>query len=88
MINNFELNSYSNIMEEEAHRLCERIRELTKDLDTKIEKIKETNPNFSSENIKIEIKEKKVLIRPPAGKKVTKWDNTIIDWKSSLRRPW
>ena len=75
-------------MEEEAHRLCERIRELTKDLDTKIEKIKETNPNFSSENIKIEIKEKKVLIRPPAGKASTKWDNTIIDWKSSLRRPW
>tara|TARA_B100000073_G_scaffold322528_1_gene303894 strand:+ start:415 stop:681 length:267 start_codon:yes stop_codon:yes gene_type:complete len=88
MIKNFELNSCSNIMEEEAHRLCERIRELTKDLDTKIEKIKETNPNFSTENIKIEIKEKKYFNRPPAGKKVPKWDNTIIDWKSSLRRPW
>ena len=88
MIKNFELNSCSNIMEEEAHRLCERIRELTKDLDTKIEKIKETNPNFSSENIKIEIKEKKVLIRPPAGKASAKWDNTIIDWTGTLRRPW
>ena len=75
-------------MEEEAHRFWERIRELTKDLDTKIEKIKETNPNFLSENIKIEIKEKKVLIRPPAGKANTRWDNTIIDWKSSLRQPW
>ena len=53
MINNFELNSLSNIMEEEAHKLCERIRELTKDLDTKIEKIKETNPSFSTENIKL-----------------------------------
>ena len=74
--------------EEEAHQLCEKIRELTKKLDKKIIKIKEKNPNFSSENIKIEIKEKKVLIRPPAGKKVPKWDNTIIDWKSSLRRPW
>ena len=58
-------------MEEEAHRLCERIRELTKDLDTKIE-----------------IKEKKVLIRPPAGKASTKWDNTIIDWTGTLRRHW
>ena len=39
-------------------------------------------------NIKLNITEKKCFNRPPAGKKVTKWDNTIIDWKSSLRRPW
>ena len=32
--------------------------------------------------------EKKCFDRPPAGKKVNKWDNTIIHWKSSLRRPW
>tara|TARA_B100001540_G_scaffold24206_1_gene19784 strand:- start:181 stop:417 length:237 start_codon:yes stop_codon:yes gene_type:complete len=74
--------------EEEAHQLCEKIRELTKKLDKKIIKIKEKNPNFSSENIKIEIKEKKVLIKPPAGKVSTKWDNTIIDWTGTLRRPW
>tara|TARA_B100001741_G_C15997254_1_gene344912 strand:- start:118 stop:354 length:237 start_codon:yes stop_codon:yes gene_type:complete len=74
--------------EEEAHQLCEKIRELTKKLDKKIIKIKEKNPNFSSENIKIEIKEKKVLIKPPAGKVTTKWDNTIIDWTGTLRRPW
>ena len=74
--------------EEEAHQLCEKIRELTKKLDKKIIKIKEKNPNFSSENIKIEIKEKKVLIKPAAGKVSTKWDNTIIDWTGTLRRPW
>jgi hypothetical protein len=77
-------------MEEEAHQLCEKIRELTKKLDKKIIKIKEKNPNFSSENIKIEIKEleKKNLVKPPAGKATTKWDNTIIDWTGTLRRPW
>jgi hypothetical protein len=77
-------------MEEEAHQLCEKIRELTKKLDKKIIKIKEKNPNFSSENIKIEIKEleKKNLVKPPAGKVTTKWDNTIIDWTGTLRRPW
>ena len=72
----------------EAHELCEKIRELSKKLDMKIEKIKVTDTNFSSENIKIEIKEKKVLIRPPAGKASTKWDNTIIDWTGTLRRHW
>jgi hypothetical protein len=74
----------------EAHQICEKIRELSKKLDKKIEKIKTINPNFSSENIKIEIKEieEKILIKPPAGKVTTKWDNTIIDWTGTLRRPW
>jgi len=74
----------------EAHELCEKIRELSKKLDMKIEKIKVTDTNFSSENIKIEIKEIKenFLIKPPAGRVGTRWDNTIIDWKGTLRRPW
>ena len=74
-------------LKNDAQLLCKKIRELSKKLDKKLEKI---NPNFSSENIKIEIKEieEKILIKPPAGKVNTKWDNTIIDWTGTLRRPW
>ena len=75
---------------EDAHILCERIRELTNQLDKKIDTESTINTPFLSqnqvmENIKLNIKEKKIFDRPPAGKKVTRWDNTIIDWKSSLR---
>ena len=78
-------------LKKDAQLLCERIRELTKELDNKIENI---DKSVSTKNIKIEIKEKKKtkpnknVIKPPAGRKGTKWDNTIIDWKSSLRSPW
>lgn len=82
-------------LKKEAHILCERIRELTNQLDKEIEKVSiSPQTNFLSQkpvhmkNIKLNITEKKYFNRPPAGKKVTKWDNTIIDWKSSLRRPW
>jgi len=81
-------------LKNEAQLLCQKIRELSKKLDKKLEKITTINPNFSSENIKIEIKEKekskpnKNVIKQAAGRKGTKWDNTIIHWKSSLRSPW
>ena len=82
-------------LKKDAHILCERIRELTNQLDNQIEKDSTSSEtNFLSQkpvhmkNIKLNITEKKCFGRPPAGKKVTKWDNTIIDWKSSLRRPW
>jgi hypothetical protein len=78
-------------LKKDALILCERIRELTKQVDKKIENIdKSTSP----ENIKIKVeekekpKQKKFIVKPPAGRKGTKWDNTIIDWKSSLRSPW
>jgi hypothetical protein len=82
-------------LKEDAHILCERIRELTKQIDNQIEKDSTSSQtNFLSQNpvnmknIKLNITEKKCFDRPPAGKKVNKWDNTIIHWKSSLRRPW
>ena len=74
-------------LKKDALILCERIRELTKEVDKKIENIdKSTSP----QNIKIKVEEKpkKIIVKPPAGRKGTKWDNTIIDWKSSLRSPW
>ena len=82
-------------LKKDAHILCERIRELTNQLDKQIEKDSTSSQtNFLSQkpvhmkNIKLNITEKKCFDRPPAGKKVNKWDNTIIHWKSSLRRPW
>jgi hypothetical protein len=74
-------------LKKDALILCERIRELTKQVDKKIENIdKSTSP----QNIKIKVEEKpkKNIVKPAAGRKGTKWDNTIIDWKSSLRSPW
>jgi hypothetical protein len=74
-------------LKKDALILCERIRELTKQVDKKIENIdKATSP----QNIKIKVEEKpkKIIVKPPAGRKGTKWDNTIIGWKSSLRSPW
>ena len=71
---------------EDAHILCQRIRELTNQIDKKIDTESTINTQTQvMENIKLNIKEKKIFDRPPAGKKVTRWDNTIIDWKSSLR---
>ena len=78
-------------LKKDALILCERIRELTKEVDKKIENI---DKSISPQNIKIKVEEKKKakpnknVIKPPAGRKGTKWDNTIIDWKSSLRSPW
>ena len=76
-------------LKKDAHLLCERIRELTLELDKNIESISNELPK---ENIKIEIKEKenKKIYKsaPIAGRKGTKWDPTIINWKDSLRRPW
>ena len=76
-------------LKKDAHLLCERIRELTLELDKNIESISNELPK---ENIKIEIKEKenKKIFKsaPIAGRKGTKWDSTIINWKDSLRRPW
>ena len=65
--------------------ICEKIRKLTEQLDESIEKIEIKNPG---ENVKIEIKEKKIKPAPIAGRRGTKWDPTIINWKNSLRRPW
>jgi|TARA_B110001450_G_scaffold76579_1_gene72835 hypothetical protein len=81
-------------IKKDAHILCQRIRELTNQIDKKIDTTPtsiKTNfllQNQAMENIKLDIKEKKIFDRPPAGKKVTKWDNTILYWKSSLRHPW
>ena len=76
-------------LKKDAHLLCERIRELTLELDKNIESISNELPK---ENIKIEINEKenKKIFKsaPIAGRKGTKWDPTIINWKDSLRRPW
>tara|TARA_B100002019_G_C21070421_1_gene498706 strand:- start:543 stop:773 length:231 start_codon:yes stop_codon:yes gene_type:complete len=65
--------------------ICEKIRQLTQQLDENIEKIEIKN---QGENVKIEIKEKKFKSTPVAGRRGTKWDPTIINWKNSLRRPW
>lgn len=81
-------------LKQDAHILCERIRELTKQIDKKIdtksqsEKAQNLSQNSVMQNVKLNINEKKIFDRPPAGKKVNKWNNTIIHWKSSLRRPW
>ena len=74
-------------LKKDALILCERIRELTKQVDKKIENIDKPT---SLQNIKIKVEEKpkKIIGKPPAGRKGTKWDNTIIHWKSSLRSPW
>ena len=76
-------------LKKDAHLLCERIRQLTLELDKNIESISNELPK---ENIKIEIKEKenKKIFKsaPIAGRKGTKLDPTIINWKDSLRRPW
>ena len=59
---------------------------LINQIDKKIDTESTINTqNQVMENIKLNIKEKKIFDRPPAGKKVTRWDNTIIYWKSSLR---
>ena len=71
-------------LKEEAHDLCQKIRSLTVQLDKSIEKIEKPQQNFLLQNIKIESKEKFVL---PAGKRATKWDSNIINWKNSLRYP-
>ena len=67
--------------------ICEKIRQLTQQLDESIEKIEIKN---QGENVKIEIKEKEKKFKPApiAGRRGTKWDPTIINWKNSLRRPW
>jgi hypothetical protein len=74
-------------LKKDALILCERIRELTKQVDNKIENI-----DNSPQNIKIKVDDneisKKNVIKPAAGRKGTKWDNTIIHWKTSLRSPW
>ena len=76
-------------LKKDAHLLCERIRQLTLELDNNIESFSNELPK---ENIKIEIKEKenKKIFKsaPIAGRKGTKWDPTIINWKDSLRRTW
>jgi hypothetical protein len=69
-------------LKEEAHDLCQKIRTLTIQLDKSIEKIEKPQQNFLLQNVKIENKEKFVL---PAGKRATKWDSNIINWKNSLR---
>ena len=69
-------------LKEEAHDLCQKIRTLTIQLDKSIEKIEKPHQNFLLQNVKIENKEKFVL---PAGKRATKWDSNIINWKNSLR---
>jgi hypothetical protein len=69
-------------LKEEEHDLCQKIRTLTIQLDKSIEKIEKPQQNFLLQNVKIENKEKFVL---PAGKRATKWDSNIINWKNSLR---
>lgn len=70
-----------------ANEICEKIRHLTKQLDKSFEKIEITN---EGKNIKIEIKEKEKIFDTSqvAGRKGSKWDPTIINWKNSLRSPW
>ena len=69
-------------LKEEAHDLCQKIRYLTVQLDKSIEKIEKPQQNFLLQNVKIE---KKIKIILPAGKRATKWDSNIINWKNSLR---
>jgi hypothetical protein len=85
-------------LKKDAHILCQHIRELTNQIDKKIDKkidgeqtsIKTTFllQNQLIGNVKLDIKEKFFFDRPPAGMKVKKCDNTIIQWKSSLRNRW
>ena len=76
-------------LKKDAHLLCEKIRQLTLELDNNIESFSTEHPK---QNIKIEIKEKenKKIFKPApvAGRTGTRWDPTIINWKNSLRRPW
>lgn len=70
-------------LKEHAHKLCEQIKNLTKELDNNIKSIEE--PIFLFENVKInplQIKEKSL---PAAGKKTVNIDNSMIYWKHSLR---
>ena len=92
-----------------AYLLCQRIRELTQELDKSIE---DMSDKTAIENDELYDKVyKKVydklydklydktyekdydktyekVYKPPAGISGTAWDNAIIQWKSSLRRPW
>jgi hypothetical protein len=70
-------------LKKQASELCEQIKKITNQLDNKIKSIEETN--FLFENIKIKPIQIKKEIRPPAGKKSVKLDNTMIYWKESLR---
>ena len=60
--------------------LCEKIRLLTEEIDKKL--------NNSQGNIKLEINDivtRKPYQKPAAGRRGTKWNGSIINWKNSLR---
>ena len=78
------VNNNINQIKNDSKELCSRIRKLTKQLDNNLNKIEETN--FLFENVKINpmqvIKKEE---KPPAGKKTTKMDNSVLYWKNTLR---
>ena len=84
-----------NGIEKETTEICKQIQNLTKQIEENIKMIENNQNVISLKNIKINIiekdddKEKIFYLRKPAGKRRTKWDSTIINWKNSLRgRPY
>jgi len=72
-----------------AYLLCERIRALTQELDKSIKDISHKTAIENDELYdKVYDKTYEKVYKPPAGISGTAWDNAIIQWKSSLRRPW
>lgn len=65
----------------DTHILCEKIRLLTEEIDKKLN-------NSLQGNIKLEINDivsRKPYQKPAAGRRGTKWNGSIINWKNSLR---
>jgi phosphoheptose isomerase len=72
-----------------AYLLCERIRALTQELDKSIKDISHKTAIENDELYdKVYDKTYEKVYKPPAGISGAAWDNAIIQWKSSLRRPW
>ena len=101
LIFNSILNIMDNKLKYNAYLLCERIRALTQELDKSIEDMSDKTAIENDElydklyekvykNVHDKVYDKtyEKVYKPPAGISGTAWDNAIIQWKSSLRRPW
>uniref|UniRef100_A0A6C0JBD9 Uncharacterized protein n=1 Tax=viral metagenome TaxID=1070528 RepID=A0A6C0JBD9_9ZZZZ len=89
LIFNSILNIMDNKLKYNAYLLCERIRALTQELDKSIKDISHKTAIENDELYdKVYDKTYEKVYKPPAGISGTAWDNAIIQWKSSLRRPW
>ena len=80
-----------NSVKSEGKELCNKIIDIAKKINDNIDKINDNidkiNDNIDkiNDNNSKNIVKNKFLIKT-AGRNGTKWDNTIINWKNSLRR--